>query len=128
MSRVTIIIVSLLVAIAAVTAFSLWWTAGNNVGDAAKLERVFTDAERALIAERTIGVDELAAADGRDGHPAWVAVNGVVYDLTGREQWRTGRHHGVRAGTDATQKFVGSDHAVALLQGLRVVGGYSASG
>ena len=42
-------------------------------------ERVFTPAE-------------LAEFDGTDGRAAYVAVDGVVYDLSGQRNWSQGEH------------------------------------
>jgi predicted heme/steroid binding protein/DMSO/TMAO reductase YedYZ heme-binding membrane subunit len=35
---------------------------------------------------------ELARFDGRDGRPAYVAVDGTVYDVSGSSTWRDGTH------------------------------------
>jgi len=35
---------------------------------------------------------ELADFDGKDGRPAYVAVDGVVYDVSGSSQWPEGDH------------------------------------
>lgn len=37
------------------------------------------------MAEKTFTVEELKQFDGQDGHKAYVAVEGVVYDVTGVE-------------------------------------------
>lgn len=37
-------------------------------------------------------VDELARFNGQDGNPAYVAVDGVVYDLSGSSLWPQGQH------------------------------------
>jgi predicted heme/steroid binding protein len=37
-------------------------------------------------------VDELAQFDGQAGQPAYVAVDGVVYDVTNSARWPEGRH------------------------------------
>lgn len=124
MSRGTVVVVSVVVAVAVIVAVMLLWPSGPHVGDAAKLERTFTQQELDRIASKTVTLSELATANGEGGRQAWVAVNGVVYDVTAVDGWRRGRHHGIVAGTDATQKFVGSNHAVETLQRLPVVGGY----
>lgn len=50
-------------------------------------------------------------------------MNGVVYDVSGYRGWaKDGRHHGIDAGTDATEQFVKSAHARAKLEGMPVVG------
>lgn len=97
-----------------------------HVGDRAKLERTFTADEQRLIDTRRVTAGELARHDGKDGCPAWIAVNGVVYDMSTLNGWKGGRHHGVQAGVDATESFVKSAHAVAKLQMMTVVGAFEA--
>ncbi len=38
--------------------------------------------------------EEFKQYDGKDGHKAYVAVDGTVYDVTGVEAWQNGEHHG----------------------------------
>ena len=52
-----------------------------------------------------------------------MAVNDVVYNLSSIQSWKNGQHHGVRAGTDATDKFMKSGHGRSILQKLPVIGG-----
>lgn len=60
----------------------------------------------AAVAERTIGdgvfdQETLAQYDGKDGHPAYIAFDGLVYDVGA--YFIQGEHHeGVHAGTDLT--------------------------
>ena len=48
----------------------------------------------------TFNQTELAKYNGQDGQPAYVAVDGVVYDVTGVAAWAGGKHHGNLAGID----------------------------
>lgn len=91
-----------------------------NAGDSAKLERAFSAEEQARIDSTTITHQELAEHDGQEGSTAWIAVNGVVYDVT--KEWSGGKHHGLEAGRDQTEKFVASGHAREILEKLTVVG------
>lgn len=43
-------------------------------------------------AERIFTPQELAEYNGRNGQPAFVAVDGVVYDASGSSQWAGGEH------------------------------------
>lgn len=67
-------------------------------------------------------LQELATYDGEDGHKAYVAVDGKVYDVTNREGWGSGNHNGAVAGTDLTELILSSPHGKDVLSGLTVVG------
>ncbi|KRL75877.1 hypothetical protein FC17_GL002368 [Secundilactobacillus paracollinoides DSM 15502 = JCM 11969] len=74
------------------------------------------------MAEKTFTVEELKQFDGQDGHKAYVAVEGVVYDVTGVEAWQAGKHHGNLAGQDLTDAISQAPHGKAVLGSLPVVG------
>lgn len=66
----------------------------------------------------------LAAYDGKNGAPAYVAVHGVVYDLS--TVFANGMHQGIQmGGTDATVHFESSPHSLSILEGMPVVGTFS---
>jgi len=67
-------------------------------------------------------LEELSMYNGTDMDKMYVAVDGVIYDVTGYEEWSTGTHNGVDAGTDATAAFAGSPHKDEFLAELTVVG------
>ncbi len=70
--------------------------------------------------------DELSAYDGKDGRPAYVALEGVVYDVTNSRLWRAGEHdpsHGrAQAGRDLTPVFGKAPHGLENLERFPVVG------
>ena len=65
--------------------------------------------------------ESLAVYNGRNGQPAYVAVDGVVYDMS--KEFRNGRHHGYAAGQDLSLYFH-NEHPDSYLDGLTVVGSY----
>ena len=67
--------------------------------------------------------EELAKYTGKDGNPAYIAVNGIVYDITNNATWAAASHFGLTAGKDLTRAF-NSCHAdqPTILNTLKVVG------
>lgn len=75
------------------------------------------------MSEKVFLTDELAKFNGKNGQPAYVAINGTVYDVSGKDAWKNGEHHGNLAGLDLTDVlFNKSPHKDKVLQGLPVVG------
>lgn len=88
--------------------------------------RELTAEESARVESTVISADELAAANCQEGAECWVAVDGVVYDVSEVSGWSSGREHqGVMAGTDATEAVGDSPHGTGVLDRLDVVGGYA---
>ncbi|MCI1287542.1 MAG: cytochrome B5 [[Lactobacillus] timonensis] len=72
---------------------------------------------------KTFSKAELAKFNGKNGHPAYVAVDGVVYDVSHKDAWKGGQHHGNLAGQDLTDVLWNkSPHKDSVLSGLPVVG------
>ncbi|WP_084315770.1 cytochrome b5 domain-containing protein [Thalassobacillus devorans] len=55
--------------------------------------------------QREFTREQLAQFTGMNGQPAYVAVNGVVYDVTNNAAWSVATHFGLSAGRDLTQEF-----------------------
>jgi len=56
---------------------------------------------------------ELAAFDGKDGKPIYVAYKGIVYDVTDSPMWSGGDHEGLHtAGHDLTVEHDDAPHDV----------------
>jgi predicted heme/steroid binding protein len=67
--------------------------------------------------------NELAKNDGRDGRPAYVAVNGTIYDVTASPLWRGGNHQDSHhAGHDLTEELKSAPHVRAVVERFPVVG------
>ena len=74
-------------------------------------------------AELVLTLEELAKFDGKDGNPAYVAVNGVIYDVTNVPQWAGGEHNGNTAGQDLTDVIANqSPHGLSALDNVPIVG------
>jgi predicted heme/steroid binding protein len=56
--------------------------------------------------------EDLARNDGSSGKPAYVAVNGTVYDVSMVKQWAGGTHFGLYAGQDLSSEFMGCHNAM----------------
>lgn len=75
-------------------------------------------------ADKVFTISELSTYDGSQGRPAYVAVNGIVYDVTDRPAWAGGMHFaGLRAGKDLTAQFTSCHRGMeSVLTQLPVVG------
>ena len=66
--------------------------------------------------------ETLAKYDGKDGNPAYVAINGTVYDVSAVPNWKGGLHNGNTAGMDLTPALGKSPHGEKVLADLPIVG------
>lgn len=73
---------------------------GCGQGDAAETTQSSVGAAEFTLAD-------LAGFDGKEGRPAYVAVDGVVYDVSASASWPQGQHSrcdlGAMAGTDLSE-------------------------
>ncbi|SDK98289.1 cytochrome b5 domain-containing protein [Natronincola ferrireducens] len=65
------------------------------------------EGENAPSNQREFTLEELAQYDGSGGRPAYVAVNGIVYDVSLEATWGGGTHFSLYAGRDLTGAFMG---------------------
>jgi len=65
---------------------------------------------------------ELSQYDGRNGNKAYIAVNGVIYDVTGSSLWVNGSHNGHQAGRDLSTEILSSPHGYSTLSRFPIVG------
>ena len=65
---------------------------------------------------------ELAKYNGKNGYPAYVAVNGIVYDVTNQATWAGASHFGLSAGRDVSNEFASCHSGQPILSKLKVVG------
>lgn len=72
--------------------------------------------------QRELTLQGLAKFNGKDGNPAYVAVNGTVYDVTNNAAWAAASHFGLTAGKDLTNEFASCHAGQPILSKLKVVG------
>lgn len=69
-----------------------------------------------------LSLEELAQYDGKDGRPAYAAVDGVIYDVTESPAWAQGAHKGQQAGLDLSEAFKNSPHDISTLDKVEKIG------
>jgi len=68
-------------------------------------------------------LEELKAFDGTNGNPAYIAIDGKIYDVSVIPNWDGGSHNGFKAGNDLTKEMKEiSPHGVSKLQFVEEVG------
>ena len=55
--------------------------------------------------KRVFTIDELSKYNGKNGAKSYIAVGGIVYDVTGVPKWNDGNHYGVTAGRVLDKEF-----------------------
>ncbi len=104
------VLISLLSGVLAATLALFLWGCGGASG---------TEGNGTAIPEKPESVEEgggrvftlaeLAEFDGKGGKPAYIAVDGVVYDLSGSATWPEGKHTpcnlGAMAGRDLSEEL-----------------------
>ncbi len=48
-------------------------------------------------------LEELKEFNGKDGKAAYIAVDGVIYDVTNSSRWKNGEHNDFFAGNDLSE-------------------------
>jgi len=86
-------------------------------------QTVTADTSEPTAALLRLSLEELKQYDGQNGNPAYIAVDGIIYDVTNLPQWKDGKHIGYTAGQDLTDIIKNkSPHGLSKLKGVSVVG------
>jgi predicted heme/steroid binding protein len=94
----------------------------NNLDSAPLPAAAMRTNELSLSNSRQFTKEELSSFDGKNGNPAYVAVNGTVYDVTNNAAWGAATHFGLSAGNDLTSQFSSCHAGQSILAKLPVVG------
>ena len=65
---------------------------------------------------------QLALRNGQDKPQIWVALNGIIYDVTGSRLWRDGKHYEHWAGQDLTAELKDAPHSEGVFHRFEKVG------
>jgi predicted heme/steroid binding protein len=89
----------------------------NQINQKGKINQVDIDAPLSIsqenqsaqngLGERVFTIDELAQFDGSNGKPAYVAIQGIVYNVNMEPTWGGGTHFSLFAGKDLTDFYLG---------------------
>lgn len=71
---------------------------------------------------REFNMKDLEKYNGVGDNPAYIAVNGTVYDITGEKLFNVLAGLGIKAGTDLSQEFNSGKLNKQLLKNIRIVG------
>ncbi len=71
---------------------------------------------------KTFTIEELGKYDGKGDNPAYVSVNGMVYDVTDQPGWAAGSHFGLKAGLDQTGAYISCHTGQPMIDRLKLVG------
>lgn len=72
--------------------------------------------------QKQFTLEELSKYDGSAGKPAYIAVNGIIYDVSKQAAWGGGTHFGLLAGRDLTKQFQSCHNMQQILSNLPQVG------
>lgn len=65
---------------------------------------------------------QLALRNGQDKPQIWVALKGIIYDVTESRLWRNGKHYEHWAGQDLTEELADAPHTETVFEKFVAVG------
>jgi predicted heme/steroid binding protein len=64
----------------------------------------------------------LALRNGQDKPEIWVALHGLIYEVTRSRLWRDGKHYEHWAGQDLTDELKDAPHDAKVFDKFKVIG------
>lgn len=87
---------------------------------------IFIDYQKKLSSRQEqllqLTLEQLKRYDGREGRPAYIAVDGKIYDVSTEPTWGGATHFGIQAGNDVSKEFKSCHNDMNILSKLKVVG------
>lgn len=65
---------------------------------------------------------QLALRNGQDKPQIWVALHGIIYEVTVSRLWRNGKHYEHWAGQDLTDELKDAPHTEKVFDKFKMVG------
>ncbi|HMV08059.1 MAG TPA: cytochrome b5 domain-containing protein [Cyclobacteriaceae bacterium] len=65
---------------------------------------------------------QLALRNGQDKPQIWIALNGIIYDVTASRLWRDGKHYEHWAGQDLTHELIDAPHTEKVFDKFKPIG------
>lgn len=65
---------------------------------------------------------QLALRNGQDKPQIWVALRGIIYDVTDSRLWRAGKHYEHWAGQDLTDELAEAPHTDKVFEKFKAIG------
>jgi predicted heme/steroid binding protein len=73
--------------------------------------------------KRKFTLQELSKYNGRDGFPAYIAYDELVFDVSASFLWKEGKHQVIHsAGADLTGAIARAPHGIEMLDKFPIVG------
>lgn len=92
----------------------------NFIYNMRSMENVMRNCKN--VRQQSFTLEELLKYDGKNGNKAYVAVDGVVYDVTYNAAWAAGTHFGLKAGNDLSKEISTCHNKEQILKSLEQVG------
>jgi predicted heme/steroid binding protein len=67
-------------------------------------------------------IAQLALRNGQDKPEIWVALEGVIYDVSASRLWRNGKHYEHWAGQDLTDELADAPHTAFVFDKFQPIG------
>ena len=71
---------------------------------------------------RSISRAELSLRNGQDKKEVWVAIKGLIYDVTSSRKWETGIHYEHWAGQELDQELMDAPHLPDVINKFPIIG------
>ena len=74
------------------------------------------------LTSNNLTLKELKNFNGKEGKKAFIAVDGIIYDVSGEKAWVSGNHKGIQAGQDVSKEILKAPHGISVLEKLNIIG------